>query len=550
MAGETTTDKRIRVYLDTKIAGQEEFKKFSDRFQDLGNTIKGGEKTFKKLDKYSNEAFQNIEKGKFFDRFTKELGVNQQQVSKIMSTQGLHFNEFGNVVDMAGRKVKNIGDVMSEGYKKAKPFRFEFLSVMFAGMALNRVFGNLNKTAIEWTGINEIMSMTAGDLMLPAMLDLLDLAILPLSDAFMSMPDSMKEVIGWMSILGQGAGIVVSSVGQIGLALMGFEKLASDEKIKSFSTKLSSIWNKVDLKKTAQLGLSVVSAQQAVQDISEGEYLSAIGDAMFGAGLWVKDPKVGGILVTTGILLKVIGDDAIMNKLGEITGVIGTWATNIGGLIGSALRGDISGIAEYISKMEGSLAPKIDSFNQGLIEGMVKAGDLEGAQQELTQYHSKLWSEFEKRKSQGEKAAEVYEDMADKFDFWNKKIEEVNNGLSLLPEKKKTEYTIDIVVKQGALAALEKYGIKDLIKNKLSSIELFNKNKDDLVGGRAVGGTIGTTGPYLLHSGEQVISKQNNSSSPIINVTYNVSVSDKREFEAMLEKNNRQLTMDVRRYIA
>jgi hypothetical protein len=79
---------------------------------------------------------------------------------------------------------------------------------------------------------------------------------------------------------------------------------------------------------------------------------------------------------------------------------------------------------------------------------------------------------------------------------------------------------------------------------------LFNKNKDDLVGSRAVGGTIGTTGPYLLHSGEQVISKQNNSSSPIINVTYNVSVSDKREFEAMLEKNNRQLTMDVRRYIA
>ena len=70
------------------------------------------------------------------------------------------------------------------------------------------------------------------------------------------------------------------------------KKLASDEKIKSFSTKLSSIWNKVDLKKTAQLGLSVVSAQQAVQDISEGEYLSAIGDAMFGAGLWVKDPRL------------------------------------------------------------------------------------------------------------------------------------------------------------------------------------------------------------------------------------------------------------------
>ena len=64
---------------------------------------------------------------------------------------------------------------------------------MFAGMALNRAFGNLNKTAIEWTGINEIMSMTAGDLMLPAMLDLLDLAVLPLSDAFMSMPDSMKK---------------------------------------------------------------------------------------------------------------------------------------------------------------------------------------------------------------------------------------------------------------------------------------------------------------------------------------------------------------------
>jgi len=77
---------------------------------------------------------------------------------------------------------------------------------------------------------------------------------------------------------------------------------------------------------------------------------------------------------------------------------------------------------------------------------------------------------------------------------------------------------------------------------------LNSNGQPQIFPGRAVGGNIGTTGPYLLHQGERVISKQQNGNASI-NVTYNVTVSDKREFESMLERNNRQLTADVRRLV-
>ena len=66
----------------------------------------------------------------------------------------------------------------------------------------------------------------------------------------------------------------------------------------------------------------------------------------------------------------------------------------------------------------------------------------------------------------------------------------------------------------------------------------------------AVGGPIRKTGRYFLHEGEEVVPKTGNSSGQVIvNTTYNVNVSDKREFEDLLRKNNQQLTSEVRRIV-
>jgi hypothetical protein len=65
---------------------------------------------------------------------------------------------------------------------------------------------------------------------------------------------------------------------------------------------------------------------------------------------------------------------------------------------------------------------------------------------------------------------------------------------------------------------------------------------------KAVGGIIADTGTYTLHEGETVLRKdQTEMQGGNITVTYNVTVSDKKEFEQMLKANNQQLVRDVRR---
>jgi len=68
--------------------------------------------------------------------------------------------------------------------------------------------------------------------------------------------------------------------------------------------------------------------------------------------------------------------------------------------------------------------------------------------------------------------------------------------------------------------------------------------------GGVVPGPIGTPTPIIAHGGERVIPVGGSSGREItMNVTYNVTVSDKREFESMLRENNIKLTEDVRRTI-
>ena len=68
--------------------------------------------------------------------------------------------------------------------------------------------------------------------------------------------------------------------------------------------------------------------------------------------------------------------------------------------------------------------------------------------------------------------------------------------------------------------------------------------------GFAVGGNVSESGNYFLHQGETVLRKdQAANQGANLNVTYNVKVSDKREFEKMLQTNNQQLVREVRRII-
>lgn len=84
------------------------------------------------------------------------------------------------------------------------------------------------------------------------------------------------------------------------------------------------------------------------------------------------------------------------------------------------------------------------------------------------------------------------------------------------------------------------------IEEKLAASGIGSSKQD---GSFAIGGTVPKTGLFRLHQGEEVIPTKDVKRGQNINITYNVEVADKREFESMLRANNDKMTRDIRRVI-
>jgi len=108
------------------------------------------------------------------------------------------------------------------GIRKAthgmRGFRMEMLGLMFFGMSMQRMFGGLMKTALEWTGIMDLLSMTLGVVFLPVAMQLMELFI-PIATWFMNLSDNTKLWIGWIVILGFTIGTIIMIIGQLALGI-------------------------------------------------------------------------------------------------------------------------------------------------------------------------------------------------------------------------------------------------------------------------------------------------------------------------------------------
>jgi len=157
----------------------------------------------------------------FLSTWSNKLGVSASHVNKIMSVQGITFNKQNKVIDIAGRNIGDLNGVMRRGSVTARGFNFAWLSVMFAGMALTRVFGGLIKAQLQLFGITELFSAVFTILLLPLMELLLPL-FLKLAEVLMDLPSGMKMAIGVFTLFGFLLGIILMVIGQIALAFGGF----------------------------------------------------------------------------------------------------------------------------------------------------------------------------------------------------------------------------------------------------------------------------------------------------------------------------------------
>ncbi|MHA1690043.1 MAG: hypothetical protein ACTSU7_00265 [Candidatus Heimdallarchaeaceae archaeon] len=175
--------------------------------------------------KKTTRAIEGLHKRElFYNKWTKELKTNQEGVNKVMQSAGLNMDQMGNVTNKAGILQKRYGKTMRENSFASKKFEMSQLGIMFGGMALNRAMSNLNSTAREWVGINELMSTAMGMVTLPATMDLLEFGVLPLFEALTSLPEGAQKAIGYTTLALEGLGGVLMVGGQLMLGMDAFTR--------------------------------------------------------------------------------------------------------------------------------------------------------------------------------------------------------------------------------------------------------------------------------------------------------------------------------------
>lgn len=153
---------------------------------------------------------------------------------------GKNMNPYPEHISGAGQLTKGINQTAVA----FRGFRMELLSVMFFGMALNKVFGDHVQRVNDMIGVTAMWNAAAEDMLLEVMLPLGD-AQIALADGLMNLPQPMKDVVGATMLMVTVGGQLLMSFGMIGLGLDGmttaFPRLG--KLIKPVTTKMSNMWN-------------------------------------------------------------------------------------------------------------------------------------------------------------------------------------------------------------------------------------------------------------------------------------------------------------------
>lgn len=482
-----------------------------------------------------------------YDKILQEHNMTQAQADKVMSQAGLSINNNGDVMDRAGVVQRDYNSAIRDNVGALGQFNMEQLGVMFGGMALDRAMTNLNATSREWLGMGELTSTMMGVTMLDANMALLEYGVLPLFDALTSLPPAAQKAVGYMTIALEGLGGAMMVGGQLMLGLDStstmLAKIAGISPNIVFSSKgfaaIQSKFSKTTkaLKTIGKLAVIGLTLSEVVSDIKEGEITAAIGTALAGYGIMKGNKWAIGI----GLALKFAGDEEFERKVARLLISIGdkVWAFSewVGETIKKAFAGDWGDIdAKFFQDFGQIYREEAEKMNQaGKLSSDMAKGNFAGMSSNAEGYAEKL------------------DDITDKYvvggDAWQNAMDDLNNEysdyLGYLDETNlKLERNIELWNKASD-SAKSVFGTT----SSMNAIDLFSKNKSQNISSMAVGGNVNKTGSYYLHEGEQVIPKADASEPVVINATYNVTVSDKKEFEQMLKRNNDNLTAQVRRMV-
>jgi len=549
-------EQRINIIIDNIVKNQKNLDIVRNQLSGLGGAYA---KLAPQVLRMSDKMDILAKKQRFFANWSNKLGVNTTRVSQAMANQGLIFNEVGDVVDRAGRKVKNLNSVMIKGKAETKRFQMQWLSIMFFGFAIQRTFSGLVKTSLEWVGITELLTETLGILFLPVALELLDI-LLPILEWFWNMPDSVKEVIGWFVLFGLGIGTLLFTLGQLALGLAGLEWLTAGEKAGTgFISGLKGKLKGIDIMDYIRYGGAIIAIGLAIKDLKEEQVTAAIGDAMMAAGFLLMGKGKGAPwMMAVGFTLKIFGDTEFLASIYEIG-----WRVIDFFLLVAETVDDLLHFREVDWGKFGDMfdAPGV-GLNNLNNKGQIFSDTL------------KEWANSNALKMMGEDTGKINEQLNNgevNWDEWKTKMDEVNEKYKGLIQSAKdlNEAMYHQKMPGGATGVDVNKVFNKMedatanISKEFQSLEEYNRimgrnatpfswkgiTVPGFQEGGIVPGRLGNPVPIMAHAGERVIpmGEGGETSNIVISPTYYVTVSDRREFETLLRENNIRLTEDVRR---
>jgi len=420
-------------------------------------------------------------------------------------------------------------------------FRMEMLGVMFFGMMLQRTFSGLIKTSLEWMGVTEIFSQVLGILFLPVAEWFLQIVLLLLKWVT-SLTKAQKKWIGVIVLVGIALGVTLFILGTfalgigslilvlkgltgwLGLALAGFLGFAG---IMVFKDYLKDFGNASDEARTKLVAFGV-----------SGEVFDMLRDKLIKLSNVIKnklfgDEETGDIGLITKLKEKVsmaINENKqtfidwgvkIMRNL--VTGAQKYFTDNplvlIGAIVGGLAAGPLgasigAAIGLGLGKIDFDQIQEVIDSGIGILNGILKG-------------------------------------IGDNMDTIDKVMDTLLSAIGeWIGNHAEELFDLGLQIAEAILKGLAK-GLWNIGAGIGENIgENIIENVDNRFGEK---GSIETLPSTLISSTSpsRFLSKENPNYNKGVTVspTYNVNVSDRREFEEMLVENNSQLTEDVRRII-
>jgi len=444
-------------------------------------------------------------------------------LNKELSNNFMVANKSGQVTDKLTGATKEQRKAFAGASKAARSFKFEYLSVMFAGMALDRAFGSLVKTQLELFGVSSMMGDAWTLVMLPIM-ELLTPIIYDLIEAFMSMPDETKLAIGSFVLLMAAFGKFLTITGQVVLAMMGFKMIGKDLAFNFAATGYDGLMSKLNnLKRIGAAGLGLYMIYQGLKDMDD-KPIKGLGELLAGAGL-----------------LKY-----------AVKGAGGKWQI----IVGMVLMLSDTDIRRKFMKFFIWLGDKVFVMAEWIVDTLDKAFvlDFKNIENPFEGLGSEFSEEFSKMNMEGKISSDTLKNMWDGPISLAKKYQAGLDEISGKFEENTPEW----------VSATEKLAdeFKTLINYQQEFIDKFNRiqtmNRE--MGGEEYSSFGQTryaspfakylTNPLPSTSNLPVSqSTQNQNTEISVNSNYNINVSDKYEMERLIKDNNVKLVDEVRRQI-